>query len=59
MLSSEANEICAKDSKKTITAEHVLKALENLGLPEYEEDARKTLEELKVWLMIFNMPCPD
>jgi len=32
LLSSEANEVCEKDSKKTITAEHVLRALQSLGL---------------------------
>mmetsp|Transcript_43847 Transcript_43847/g.107645 ORF Transcript_43847/g.107645 Transcript_43847/m.107645 type:complete len:90 (+) Transcript_43847:200-469(+) len=32
MLSSEANEICEKDKKKTIAPEHILRALNNLGL---------------------------
>mmetsp|Transcript_24274 Transcript_24274/g.95543 ORF Transcript_24274/g.95543 Transcript_24274/m.95543 type:complete len:81 (+) Transcript_24274:455-697(+) len=32
LLSSGANEVCEKESKKTITPEHVLKALMELGL---------------------------
>ena len=35
ILSSEANEIAEKESKKTIAAEHVDKALRELGFPEY------------------------
>jgi len=31
LLSSEANEVCEKDQKKTITGEHVLRAMEELG----------------------------
>lgn len=32
LLSSEANDVCEKECKKTITPEHVLKALNELGL---------------------------
>ena len=31
LLSSESNEVCEKEQKKTITAEHVLRALRELG----------------------------
>lgn len=38
LLSSEANEICENDKKKTITPEHVLRALTRLGLERYLDE---------------------
>ncbi|MCJ1308788.1 hypothetical protein MMC25_002443 [Agyrium rufum] len=35
LISSEANEIAEKEAKKTIAAEHIDKALRELGFPEY------------------------
>ena len=35
LLSTEANDICEQDKKKTITPEHVLRALQQLGLNKY------------------------
>lgn len=35
LVSSEANEICEKETKKTIAGEHVTKALHDLGFIEY------------------------
>lgn len=32
LISSEANEVCNKKNKKTINAEHVLEALDRLGI---------------------------
>ena len=46
-LSLEANEICEKDSKKTITPEHVLRALKNLGLERYLEDVSAEYEKVR------------
>ena len=54
MISSEANEICEKDGRKTIAAEHVMKALEELGFSEYiteiNEVATEHREQVKVGL---------
>ncbi|KAL5012345.1 hypothetical protein ScPMuIL_010896 [Solemya velum] len=47
LISSEANEICNKQHKKTISPEHVLGALESLGFGGYKEDAMAVLEEAK------------
>ncbi|GAK64820.1 histone-fold-containing protein [Moesziomyces antarcticus] len=47
LLSSEANEVCEKDSKKTIAPEHVLKALDDLGFPAFIEEAKSVLSEHK------------
>ncbi|KAG9242680.1 histone-fold-containing protein [Calycina marina] len=51
LISSEANEISEKESKKTIACEHITKALETLGFGEYVEGilevAGKHKEELK------------
>ncbi|KAI0222820.1 hypothetical protein LSAT2_025913 [Lamellibrachia satsuma] len=44
---SEANEICVKQQKKTISPEHVLIALENLGFGSYTADARAVLQQTK------------
>eukprot|EP00002_Diphylleia_rotans_P028823 TRINITY_DN5828_c0_g1_i3.p1 TRINITY_DN5828_c0_g1~~TRINITY_DN5828_c0_g1_i3.p1 ORF type:complete len:219 (+),score=66.87 TRINITY_DN5828_c0_g1_i3:83-658(+) len=35
LLASEANDICSTDSKKTIGADHILKALQVLGFSDY------------------------
>lgn len=35
LLASEANDVCEKESKKTIAAEHVIAALQSLGFDEY------------------------
>ncbi|EEB07968.1 transcription corepressor [Schizosaccharomyces japonicus yFS275] len=38
LVSSEANEICEKEAKKTIAAEHIIKALQNLEFKEYIDE---------------------
>ncbi|KAL2269475.1 hypothetical protein VTJ83DRAFT_1659 [Remersonia thermophila] len=35
LISSEANEISEKEAKKTIACDHIIKALEQLGFPDY------------------------
>lgn len=49
LLSSEANDICERDQKKTITPEHLLRALQQLGFERYfrevAEDYQKTKAE--------------
>jgi down-regulator of transcription 1 len=45
LLSSEANEICEKDAKKTITPEHVLRALKQLGFERYHKEVAGELAE--------------
>mmetsp|Transcript_43848 Transcript_43848/g.107647 ORF Transcript_43848/g.107647 Transcript_43848/m.107647 type:complete len:155 (+) Transcript_43848:200-664(+) len=47
MLSSEANEICEKDKKKTIAPEHILRALNNLGLSKYHAEVAGEHEKHK------------
>ena len=47
LLSSEANEICEKDNKKTITPEHVLRALQQLGLDRFHNDVQQEYERAK------------
>lgn len=47
LISSEANEICNKQMKKTISPEHVLAALESLGFGAYMTDCKSALEECK------------
>jgi hypothetical protein len=57
LISSEANEISEKESKKTIACEHITKALEQLGFGEYVpgilEVASEHKEQLKVVLTCF------
>jgi len=38
LVSSEANDVSEKDKKTTITPEHVLSALEQLGFSEFQDD---------------------
>lgn len=47
LVSTEANEICNKQMKKTISPEHVLAALDSLGFGNYKEDATTVLQEAK------------
>lgn len=47
LISSEANEICKKQNKKTINAEHILGALDQLGFPDYKHDANAVLNDCK------------
>ncbi|ORY82543.1 histone-fold-containing protein [Protomyces lactucae-debilis] len=47
LLSSEANDICEKETKKTIAAEHVLKAVEELGFPAYLDALQAVVQEHK------------
>lgn len=48
LLSSEANEICEKGKKKTITPEHVLRALEQLGLTRFTKEVEEEYERAKI-----------
>ncbi|KAI9769963.1 MAG: negative cofactor 2 transcription regulator complex subunit ncb2 [Geoglossum simile] len=51
LISSEANEIAEREAKKTIAAEHVTKALEELGfegyVPEIKDEAAEHKEKQK------------
>uniref|UniRef100_A0A0K8TR38 Protein Dr1 n=1 Tax=Tabanus bromius TaxID=304241 RepID=A0A0K8TR38_TABBR len=47
LISSEANEICGQRNKKTISAEHVLEALDRLGFRDYREEAESVLTNCK------------
>lgn len=47
LLSSESNEACSKDGKKTINPEHVLMALESLGFSDYLADCKEVLAGFK------------
>lgn len=45
LLSSEANEVCERASRKTISPEHVMDALTNLGFTGYVEEVGAAYEE--------------
>ncbi|BFZ05615.1 hypothetical protein BsWGS_08654 [Bradybaena similaris] len=47
LVSSEANEICVKLNKKTISPDHIVSALENLGFGAYKNEAKAVLKEAK------------
>jgi len=47
LISSESNEICNAQQKKTISAEHVLAALEKLGFGDFKKEAEEVLHECK------------
>lgn len=48
LLASESNEVCEKDNKKTIAAEHVIGALQTLGFESYVPGVQEVLEEHRV-----------
>ncbi|GAA5805979.1 histone-fold-containing protein [Thamnidium elegans] len=47
LIASEANEICEKETKKTIAGEHVVAALQALGFEEYVEEVDDVFKEHK------------
>lgn len=47
LVSTEANDVCVKQQKKTISPEHVLEALESLGFGDYKDEAKAVLQEAK------------
>lgn len=47
LLSSEANEVCSGEQKKTIAPEHIVAALKSLGFDSYIEEVESVLDEHK------------
>lgn len=47
LVSSEANEICERETKKTISADHVVKALVELGFEDYVQEIQDIATEHK------------
>ncbi|KAG0746158.1 hypothetical protein G6F16_005897 [Rhizopus arrhizus] len=47
LIASEANEICEKETKKTIAGEHIVAALQALGFEEYVEEVEDVFKEHK------------
>ncbi|KAM0688333.1 negative cofactor 2 transcription regulator complex subunit ncb2 [Conglomerata obtusa] len=45
LITSEANELCEKECRKTITHDHVYKALENLGYTHYVKECEEVYAE--------------
>eukprot|EP01132_Coremiostelium_polycephalum_P004957 gene4957-6174_t len=48
LISSEANDICGKEKKSKIAAEHVLQALVDLGFSEYTQKVSEVYDKHKV-----------
>ncbi|XP_034893443.1 protein Dr1 homolog isoform X1 [Populus alba] len=51
LVSSESNDVCSREDKRTIAPEHVLKALEVLGFGEYIEEVYAAYEQHKLETM--------
>ncbi|KAK9714388.1 hypothetical protein RND81_06G090600 [Saponaria officinalis] len=51
LVSSESNEVCNREEKKTIAPEHLLKALEGLGFGDYMEEVYAAYEQHKIETM--------
>ncbi|KAG0172088.1 negative cofactor 2 transcription regulator complex subunit ncb2 [Apophysomyces sp. BC1034] len=47
LIASEANEICERETKKTIAGEHVVAALQALGFEDYVEEVDEVFKEHK------------
>ncbi|XP_072980002.1 protein Dr1 homolog isoform X1 [Typha angustifolia] len=48
LVSSESNDVCNREDKRTIAPEHVLKALEVLGFGEYIDEVYAAYEQHKI-----------
>ncbi|KAL7114731.1 hypothetical protein ABFS82_04G137700 [Erythranthe guttata] len=51
LISSESNDVCNREEKRTIAPEHVLKALEVLGFGEYIEEVYAAYEQHRLETM--------
>ncbi|KAK7388797.1 hypothetical protein VNO78_23624 [Psophocarpus tetragonolobus] len=51
LISSESNEVCNREDKRTIAPEHVLKALQVLGFGDYIEEVYAAYEQHKLETM--------
>jgi len=47
LISSDANEICEKESKKTIAPEHIISALKRMGFESFVPDVEDVLKDHK------------
>ncbi|KAI5120919.1 hypothetical protein M0805_002899 [Coniferiporia weirii] len=47
LISSEANEICEQESKKTIAPEHIITALKRLGFEDFTTEVEGVLKDHK------------
>jgi len=47
LISSEANEICEQESKKTIAPEHIISALKRLGFETFTAEVQDVLKDHK------------
>ena len=56
LISSESNDICNQQQKKTISAEHVLAALEKLGYGDFRKDAEEVSSCGFAYFKIFFSP---
>jgi len=56
LVSSEANEICERETKKTISADHVVKALVELGFEDYVQEIQDIAVEHKEQQKVNNHP---
>ncbi|KAJ2456435.1 negative cofactor 2 transcription regulator complex subunit ncb2 [Coemansia sp. RSA 2424] len=45
LVASESNDVCEKEAKKTIAAEHVLTALQDLGFGKYVTEVQEAYDE--------------
>ena len=45
LLSSESNDVCERDLKKTITGDHVISALESLGFDEFIDHVKLVYQQ--------------
>lgn len=52
LISSEANDIMERESKKTISIEHIDKALRELGFPEYVKEVLASAGDAKEMLKV-------
>ncbi|CAO3598577.1 unnamed protein product [Absidia cylindrospora] len=58
LIASESNEICEKETKKTIAGEHVLASLKALGYEDYVEEVDDVFKEHKKQQKVRKGICP-
>lgn len=59
LVTSEANDICSKESKATMNPEQIIQALQQLEFPEFEAELLQLLEQFKqetrgmFWIVLY------
>lgn len=65
LVTSEANDICSKESKATMNPEQIIQALQQLEFPEFEDELLQLLQQFRqeikgmLWIVLYCTLTPN